>query len=509
MNVANRVLFNSFILVFKGFLSIGLILYTTRITLEELGELDYGIYALLGGLMILLSFIGDAMTTSTQRFLSYYVEGNKTFLQRVFASSLLLHILMALFFLLLLIGCYFIFFYYILNIDPARMYAAKVVYFVMALSVVFTVISIPFKALMNSHENMLYISIFSLLEIILKLALALSIPFFQGDKLIEYSIYMGCVSVVVVFIHIFYCKSKYEECTFRLFHFFDKSITKKLFSFSSWSLFETMGWITRAQGTPIVLNRYYGSTINTAYSVSVQIVGQLSFFAVTLQRVFTPQITKSEGRQDRLRAISLAKIASKFSYFLIAFVSIPFIFEMEAILGLWLVKTPQYAISFCSLAIIGGMIAQTTIGIQTVVFASGRIVLFQIVMGVLFFLNLPFSFLLISQGLPPYSIYWAFITLEIISCIFRILYARKYLNLDVSDYLKSVYWPILIPTLMSCLVSYFIVSNLTLPHRFVYTFVCSVFIFIVSCYFTGISKYEKDILKGFISQAKAKFKNVK
>ena len=239
MSTAKRVIKNTGFLYAKMGITMFISLYTTRLILNSLGASDFGVFNVVGGAIAMLGFLNAAMASATQRFMSYTEgEGNKEKQKQIFNISFVLHLMIGLFLgLILMIAGYF-FFNGILNIEPERIFAAKVVYGSLIVSTMFTVMSVPYDAVLNARENMLYYSIVGIIESLLKLGVALVIVYYAGDKLILYGILMAIIPIVIMFIMRIYCHFNYEECTLSFRKYWDKSLMKEMTHFAGWNFFQ-------------------------------------------------------------------------------------------------------------------------------------------------------------------------------------------------------------------------------------------------------------------------------
>jgi O-antigen/teichoic acid export membrane protein len=502
-SASKRVVFNTGILYAKMLVTMGISLYSTRVVLNALGATDYGIFSLIAGVIAMLSFLNAAMTASTQRYLSFH-QGKNDFLmqKKIFSNSWILHILIGLIVVVLLeIACPFLFNGF-LNIPTERIFMAKTVYHFMTVAVFFSIISVPFTASLNAHENMLWIAIVNIIESVFRLAIALSlVTFVQEGRLVVYGLLTAILGGISFLLYAGYCLKKYNECTLKDYHI-DKPLMKELSSFAGWNLFGALCGVGRTQGLAILLNIFFGTVVNAAYGIANQVAGQMNFFSSTMLRALNPQIMKSEGMNDRKRMLRLSMMASKFGFFLLAFIAIPCIFEMPAILKFWLKEVPEYTDIFCSLILIGALINQLTIGLQSAIQATGRIKIYQIVVGSIQLLNLPIAYFLLKNKFPSYAVLISFVCIEVFACLLRLIFLKKLARLSIREYFKRVFFREAIPVLLSIFICWVITNYLYFEFRFVLTVIISVFTFLISIYFIGLCLDEKKIFVSFFKKDK-------
>ncbi|EPR67844.1 putative flippase [Cyclobacterium qasimii] len=439
MQAGNKILINTGILYFKLIVSVAISLFTTRLILSALGTEDFGIFSVVGGVISLLGFINVAMTTTTQRFLSFSL-GLEDVLQtrKVFANSIILHLFIG--FLLLIVfetvGVYFLNNH--LNIASERLQTANYLLQFIIGSTFLVIISVPYDGLANAHENMLFLSILDIFESIGKLCIAFILLNSSFDKLLLYGFLLFILTLLVRIIKWIYCNNKYVETKFNYKNDFEPKKIKEMSSFASWNLFGVLSSIGNNSGTAIVLNIYFGTIVNAAFGIAQQVNGQLSFLSQTLMKAIKPQMTKSEGSGNRARTIKLSIISSKFSFYLYSFVSIPLFFELPLILSIWLKDVPENTIVFCKLILVINLVRQFSMGIMSAVQAIGKIRLYQTVAGSMQLLVIPIGIVFYNLNYPNYTIFLIALLMEILSTIFRVYYFSFLTKYNVIKYITEV-----------------------------------------------------------------------
>lgn len=505
MGATGKVIKNTGILYTRMLLTIGISLYTTRVILEALGVEDYGIYNLVAGVINMLSFLNAAMTTSTQRYFSFYLgKGNSSNQSKVFSNSLLLHIIVGIIIFLILQLLGLVLFDNFLNIPESKIDAAKNIYLIMGITTFFTIISTPFSASLIAHENMFWVAIVNVIEVVLKLCIALMLFTSINNSLQVYTISIAVISAISLSLYSIVCFNKYQECSWRIWQNIDYKLIKELSLFAGWNLFGAACGIARIQGLAIILNLFFGAKINAAYGLANQVAGQLTFFSVSMLQALNPQIMQSEGAGDRKRMLKLSMMGSKFSFFLLSFIAIPVIFEMPAILKIWLKVVPDYTIDFCSLILIGIMSNQLTIGLQSAFQATGKIKIYQISVGSLILLNLPIAYFLLKLNFHPNYVLISFIGIELLACIFRVYLLNILGGLSIEEYIKRVLFKEIIPTLSTIITCYVITAYLHFTNRFVLTLIASIAVFVLTIYIAGLCEDESAVIKNFIKKGKNK-----
>ncbi|MEI6047784.1 MAG: hypothetical protein WCS03_02710 [Bacteroidota bacterium] len=436
MQSAKKVFKNTIFLYGKMVITICISLYSTRLILNALGVIDYGIFTLVGGVIAMLSFINGSMIIATQRFLSISIGAKDNIkLKSVFKSSVILHLIIGLSIVTLLeIGGIFLF-NGGLNIPADRVSTAKIIFHFMVVSTFFTINAVPYDASINSHENMLFDALSGIFESVLKLGIAILLIYTEVDKLILYGLLTASLTIIIRFIKSFYCYRKYEECRIRNMSNIDVGLLKEMVSFAGWSVFGLFCSVLKSQGLAILLNLFYGIVVNAAYGIANTVNSNIKAFSSNMIRAIMPQITKSEGSGDRERMLKLSVLASKMSFFLLAFFAVPIIIEMPFILKIWLKTIPENAIIFCRLILVLSLMYQITIGTMTSVTSVGNIRAFQLAVGAFEIFNLPLAYILIKIGLPAYSVFAGLIFMEFFAGYIRLWFANKIAGLNIKDFL--------------------------------------------------------------------------
>lgn len=504
MRAANRVALNTSVLYLRMLITTGITLYTTRVVLNALGSTDYGLFNLVAGIVLMLSFLNTTMASSTQRFLSF-AQGTGDLAQqkRVFSNSLLLHLGIGIVLVVGLEIAGLFLFNGTLNIPANRLGATQFVYHFMALTVFFNVIVVPFNGILIAHENMLWVAIVNVIETVLKLGIALLLSIVAYDKLMVYGGLMALVSIVSFLLYAAYCLRKYNSCSLiGIKANSDKTLLKELTSFAGWNLFGTLSGLGRAQGVAVLLNIFLGAVVNAAYGIANQVATQLNFFSATLLRALNPQIMKSEGANDRARMLRLAMMASKFGFFLLAIIAIPACFEMKTILQIWLKNVPPNTVIFCQLILIATLFNQLTIGLQSAAQAIGTIKYYQIVVGSVLLLNLPIAYMLLAFKYPAYSVIISYAGIELIAGTLRLYFVKHLGGLSIRLYLTRVIGREVVPTAITIVSAFLLTKCIHHPYRFLISVPVNGLIFILSIYFFGLCKDEKELLNGFIARVK-------
>lgn len=458
ISIASRIIKNTGWLYAKMGITMFISLYTTRLILNGLGANDFGIFNIVGSSIAMLGFINAALATATQRFLNYAEgEGNKEKITGIFNVSIVLHLIISCIIGILLFLLGFIFFNGLLNIPDDRIYAAKFVYSCMIVSTMFTVMTVPYDAVLNAHENMRYYAIIGILESVLKLVVAVFCINTSHDKLILYGLLMAIIPFITLTIMRVYCKQTYQECKLNFKKYYRKSIAIEMSTFAGWTFITTMTSMITQYGLGIILNHFFGVIINAAHGIAMQLTGMLMVFSSNAQKAFNPILTKSEGEKNRSQLIYISLFGCKISFFIFGLFAIPTILHMPYVLSLWLSNVPEWTIVFCRLSLLRILFEQLVMSLVSAINAEGHIKTYSITRSISYILPIPILYILFKNNYEPYWLYIVWIICwSIIGSWITIFVCRSVVGINLKDYLYCVLRPCLIITVLS-LVPYFFV----------------------------------------------------
>lgn len=445
MSTSSRVVKNTAYLYIKMGITVFVSLYTTRLILSSLGASDFGIFNVVGGAIAMLGFLNSTLANATQRFMSYAEgEGNMEKKRCIFNVSVVLHVVIAAITVLLLLVAMFPLFNGVFNIDPERMGATRIVYFSLIISTVLTIINVPYDAVMNAHENMLYFSFVGIFESLLKLGVAFICVYTSSDKLVMYGILMACIPFITLSIMKVYCHCHYEECVIAPRKYWDGSMVKQIAGFSGWNFLTAISSLFSAQGIGIVLNHFFGTVLNASQGIANQVNGALSMFSENMKKALNPVILKSAGAGNS-EAMNCATIEGcKFSSLLTMFFGIPLSIEVQYVLEFWLKEVPDWAAVFVVLQLVQNIITQMTNSASTAVYAKGDIKAYAIWKSVMNAMPVLVTWIVFRMGGGPIWLYIPMIALWAIGGdIVIIYYAKRNCGLNVKEYVGKVLLPII------------------------------------------------------------------
>lgn len=493
-----RIAKNTLFLYIRMFVMMLTALFTSRIVLDVLGAADYGLNNVISGVVVLFSFLNSALLSATQRFLNFHL-GRKDYKQTnvVFCMSLNTYMLLSVLVIVLgeTVGLWFVNTH--LNIPQERMYAAQWVYQFTLLQFVVNLMRVPYNASIIAYERMSFFAYVSLVEVITKLAVVYLLYITVFDKLIFYSFLYTIVPLIITFVYKFYCNRHFDTTKYKAI--WDRNAFKEMFSFSGWSLFGSLANLSAQQGLNILINIFYGVTVNAAAGIANQVSHNVYGFISNFQTAFQPQIVKTYAAKEVERFHKLIFQTSKFSYFMVIVLVLPILFTLDGILEIWLKQVPEYTAIFCRLILIFLSIEAITAPLWMSVQATGKIRNYQILIASLIFLNFPIAYIVLKVGLPVYTVWVVRIIVNVITMTARCLYMKKKLDFPLLPYLRKVIVPILLVTIVALpipIILYYIVPGYWT--NLIMVGLVTLFVTILDVYFIGMNAHEKEMVRNTI-----------
>lgn len=453
MSQNSRITKNTLFLYIRMLLIMGVTFYTSRVILAALGETDFGIYSVVGGMALMFAFFSSSLSNATQRFLNIALgREDQEEASRVFSLSQASFFLLSLFVLLLaeVIGLWFISNKLVIPVD--RLDAALWVFHATVISLFFTVNGIVFNSVLVARENFQVYAYIGVFEAFAKLAIAVVLSLTDVDRLKLYaSLYVG-VTIAVQIFYAIYCIHKYEECRVRLY--WDKKMFVQLSSFIGWNTFGTVVWTLNSQGINVLINVFFGLSVNAARAVSTQVeagLGQLNLGFITAVK---PQVVKVYATQKYTEFIQLLFDSTRHSFFLMWLIGFPVMLNRDFILRFWLVNVPQGTADFVLWTIIAMIINAFTLPVWNAIQAVGKLGKYTLVSNGVYLLVFPISFFAFELGASA-IVFLQIMSLVRIVQVMSILFVLKgYLDFSLKAYVHSVLSPVLQVILFSSLVCF-------------------------------------------------------
>lgn len=491
MDAAKRIVLNTSAQYIRTILGGIITLYSARIILHQLGTDDFGIYSLVAGVVLMLSFITNALTSTTQRYVSLYQgKGDKKQLKRIFSNSMFLHLGIGIA-VVLLLSFFYIFLFDIIDVPRNRINAASLVYFSVIVTLFLSFMASPLRAILISHENIVYTSIVDVLDAVLKLLIALSLASVSSDKLVYYAIMLSLVQLFNFAAFGVYSFKKYEECIWPKISHIDKGYIKGLSGFAGWNIYSMCCQVGRTQGLNIVINRLMGTTVNAAYGLAMQVSSYANFMSGALMNSIRPQIIKAEGRGERGKMLILSELSCKYGFFLMSLVAFPCIFEMPRLLELWLGDVPDYTVMFANMYLMAIVMDKLTEGLNITNQAIGKLKTFTLWVNSGKLITVPLCYVLLKVGVAPISMAICFVAIEFISALIRLPIIKKQAGLSYKSFFNNVINKIFLPTLLCVITCFTITTALQVKYRILLTIIASTVVYGMSFFFFAMQREER------------------
>lgn len=457
-----RIAKNTLFLYFRTFLIMLISLYTSRVVLNVLGVEDYGIYNVVGGVVAMFTVISGSLSSAISRFITFELgKGDLVRLKRIFSTSVNIQLGLSLLILILgeVIGVWFL--NYKMNIPAERMVAANWVLHCSLLSFVINLISIPYNACIIAHERMKAFAYVSILEASLKLAIVYLLLISPFDKLSTYAGLLVGVALLIRLTYGIYCKRRFEECAYHYVH--DKNIVKEMTGFAVWNFFGNTAYIFNTQGVNILINLYFGVTVNAARGIATQVEGAVMQFVGNFTTAVNPQITKSYAGGDMHYMFRLICSGAKYGYFLLLLFVIPIVMEADMILAVWLEVVPDYAPMFLKLSMFGALAFLLGNTMYTAAAATGRIRKYQLYVTIVGCLVFPLTWLAYKMGSPVYVTYFVYIGIYLALVFVRLYILKGLIGFPVMMFVREVMGRLMIVTpiafVLPVLIAYYLESS--------------------------------------------------
>lgn len=502
-NENKRIARNTLLLYIRMIAMVVISLYTSRIVLKVLGEEDFGIYNVVGGIISFLGFLTSSLAGAASRFITYALgkEDNNN-LKKTFNNIILIHLLFAGLILIIgeTIGLWFI--KTQLNIPPEREYAAMWVYQMSVFTSMGGLICAPFNSVIIAHEKMSTFAYLSLGDAILKLVSVFILLNINYDKLIFYSIYIFIIQIFNFALYIIYCKYNFEETKGIILTKIDKTLFKEIFFFAGWTMNGSLAYFGFTQGLNILLNLFFSPIINAARGIAVQVQNTVNTFNNNFLMAINPQITKKYAAGDYSRVKELIITSSRFSLYLMLLICIPLFLEVNLVLSWWLGKYPQHTDSFLRLILITSILSCLANPIITTVHATGRMKKFQLIESSILLTIVPIAYFCLKLNTSmPEIVFIIHICIEIIAQCARLKIVLPMINMTIKEYISAVIKKIIVVILLAPILPVIIFYN-TEPNFLSFISICiTSTISILFCIYTlGLDQHEKNTIKEVINK---------
>ena len=479
----------------------------TRVMLKALGVDNYGINNVVGGLVSMFSMLSASLSGAVSRFFTFGLgKGDMKHLRVVFSTSINIHVVLATMVLLAIETAGVWFLNHRMVIAPDRLDAANWVLQCSALIFAINLLSVPYRAAIIAHERMSAFAYLTIFDATAKLLIVCTIYFYGGDKLKLLAVLNIIPAIISQAIYWRYCKRNFVECNYQCVY--DKKLFGEIFSFAGWSFIGNTAGLMKNEGVNVVINTFFGASINTARGIAMQVNGMVMQFISNFTMALNPQIIKdyASGQLERMHKLMFQ--GTKLSYYIFMILSIPIIFEIETFLQVWLGEVPAHTVLFTRLVLVlslAEIVSYTLITAQTV---TGRIKVYQMVVGGILLLNLPISYLLLRWGWFPEVTVIVAIVVSQLCFVARLWFLRRMIDFPVAEFIRKVYCNVILVTLLALIVP--AICYVLMPSGVVRFFVlCSLSVLssATAIYFVGCNREERVMIGKAIEDVIAKLRS--
>ena len=505
-NTVNRVAVNTGANYIQIVLNVLFGLLTVRFVFQSLGEIDYGVYNLIAGVITLITFISESLSQTSIRFISVSLgSGNNTELKSIFTSCFSLHVYMAAILVSILEFAGLFLFTGFLDIPDNRLFAAKIVYQCMVGTLFLNIVSTPFRAIIVAHESLVFISVIGILESVCKLIVAVLLLHTSSDRLIVYGILMTATSLVPFIGFYLFSIIQYKQAvSLKLVGF---SSINQIVNFAGWTLLDVLGVIANRQGYAIMYNKFLGPTTNAVFALAGHVEGPLFSVSASVINSIKPQILKSYGQGDKDRTLRLSLTAGKLGFSMMAMIAIPILVMLPDVLTIWLGEYPDQTVFFARMMVIACLANQATLGLSTANQAFGKIKVFSIVVSTIRIMALPISIFLLFSGCSGETAMIVYLCCESLASISRVFVLNHTAGLSIKKFFSDLIIDLSIPVVLAvsvCIVLYSFGSGWL---WLIFVAIASALIYAISLYMWGMTKEERCSIDSLACTLLKKFLN--
>ena len=495
-----RIAKNTLYLYFRMFFVLVISLYTTRIVISALGVEDFGVYSVIGGFVAMFGFLNSTLSSGINRFYNYEIgKRNEEGVIDVYVNAIIIQLSLAiiLFCLIELLGLWYIKTKMIISID--RLLVVKWLLHFSLISLVFTILQVPFSAAVLAFEKMNYYALVSIIDVILKLLIAIYISNFNGERLWIYGFLIMLISIGNFILYFLYVKTHFPALKLRLR--VNRPLFMSMLSFSGWSFLNPLAYTSRSHGCNLILNSYFGPIVNAAYAITNQVASAVDSFSMSVSVAARPQLIQSYSSGNYERFGWLFYITSKIMFALISMLVVPLIFNMDFVLHLWLGNSiPSYTSNFCILILLVKLVDSLNPSATNAIMATGKIKIYMIVSSIIILLIIPISILSFSKWDNPTLLFFIMLICTIINQIASIYIVSNTISqIKLLHYLRYV----IIPCTIHFGIVYFFVSlsfMLFAKGNFLISILTSFVASILFTYLLLLNKRERSMVCNFIGK---------
>lgn len=478
-------------------------LFSVRFVVQELGASDYGLYNVVGSIIVMANTLGIALVTTTRRYVNIEMGRADGNLQKIFNICIFVHLIFAfvMFCLIELVGSWYINNY--LNVDPAKLGDAHFIFQISTIVACVSMVIVPYQALLEAYQKFGIVAIVDIFNAILKFGFVLLLIPYEGNKLRFYAISMSLLTVSSFILYHIICFKQHCDVVRRCW-VWDKKLVREILIFNNYTALGAASYMGRSQGSTMIINFFFGTVINAGFAIAYQIQNYVGLFVNNLATASAPQITQAYGGGDKERAVNICSKVNRITILLMTVVTMSLLIELDYILRLWLGDYPESTQTFCFWTILFALIGSFSASISTLIQASGKIKYFQLLFSSLELMVLPIAFVLYRYDYPPQTILICYCVLNLISRIASLYMMKRIIGLDALNFIRASYLPpinvIIVMTIWYNLYQYTLEAYIHPLLGIVITGIIA----LVTCYIFGLQRTERTKLINIARQRFAK-----
>ena len=458
---------NTIVVYLRIFITMFVGLFSSRFVLQALGESDYGLYSVVGGVIALFSFLSGALSQTTTRYINFEKAQPSGNVNKIFNISLVIHISFSIIIVLIaeILGMFYVHNY--LVVDSNKIQDAIFVFQTSLITTCLSVLTIPFQSIFVANEKFLFIAIIEIIQTVVRFLFVISMLYYTGNNLRYYAVIMALTTLAGSVAYVIIACKKWKSIT--IWHFYsDRKAYANMLYFNNYTLLGAGALVTRSQGSMMVVNYFFGTSVNAAYAIANNVQSYVNLFIGNFDTASGPQITQLVSSGKIEESLKLVTRTCRICILLMCVVYFPLLVELSTILNLWLGDVPEHTVTLCKYTLGIAVVSATSGGLSKFIAAIGRIKWFQIQYSILYFLCIPASIILLAIGVNVYVVPLLFIISDVISRMIQLYLLHRYINLDVKKYIVESYTR---PIIVFCILYVFVLCySIFQPTDLIYKF---------------------------------------
>jgi len=452
-------------------LALGLV--TARWLFLSLGETDYGLFGLVGGLVAFVTVVNRMLATAVGRFYAVAIglgrrkgmaKESLAECRRWFTSAICVHTAVPLVLVAIgwPVGEFAVGHWLVIPAD--RMAACVWVWRFSCASALVAMVNVPFRAMYTAKQEIAELTVLSMASATLNAALLFYMVTHPGDWLAKYAFWHCVLATVPPLVICVRALCVYPECRLRRDCLWKWADVRRLAAFAGWYAFSMTGAVVKNKGLMVLVNRAFGAVQNAAMVVASRLASKANVFAASMSGPFVAAIASSFGSGKRDRVQNLVSLAGKLGGLVVALVSVPLFLEVDEVMRLWLKKPPADAGFLCACVLAMFFLDRSSIGQSSAIDASGKIALEKSFSGTINVLSVPAACLMVVTGNGLRSIGWIMVASMLLVVTARVVIAERVVGLSVARWLKSTALPLAALAFFGC--AFGSVPRLLMPASF-------------------------------------------